>query len=126
MCDDFDSSLFAFFTLVRRAQDNPRAVLEAGGAKACLAFFDFFPMDLQQNALGTVSRLVAPGVCGRKSDIKCAREVHSRVNPIRPLENLFCCTVQRNSGTVVRYTLQVRVHYRGCTVDFGLLRVVSN
>ncbi|CAN0553766.1 unnamed protein product, partial [Ectocarpus sp. 12 AP-2014] len=39
------------------AQDNPRAVLEAGGAKACLAFFDFFPLELQKNALGTVSRL---------------------------------------------------------------------
>ncbi|CBJ32692.1 conserved unknown protein [Ectocarpus siliculosus] len=57
------------------SKDNPRAVLEAGGAKACLAFFDFFPLELQKNALGTVSRLVAPGVCGRRSDIRRAREV---------------------------------------------------
>lgn len=63
------------FRCVPVMQDNPRAVLKAGGAKACLAFFDFFPLDLQQNALGTVSRLVAPGVCGRRSDIRRAREV---------------------------------------------------
>ncbi|CAN0311164.1 unnamed protein product [Ascophyllum nodosum] len=57
------------------SKDNPRAVLEAGGAKACLAFFGLFPMELQQNALDTVSRLVAPGVCGRHADIRRAREI---------------------------------------------------
>ncbi|CAM9135577.1 unnamed protein product [Chrysoparadoxa australica] len=57
------------------SSEAPRAVLDAGGMKACLAYFDFFAADLQQVALSTVAKLCAPGVSGSKEDVPQLLEV---------------------------------------------------
>ncbi|CAM9270601.1 unnamed protein product, partial [Choristocarpus tenellus] len=61
--EDMDVAEACLKCLYLISQDNSRPLLEAGAAKACIAFFDFFPSELQQTALATVARLVAPGVC---------------------------------------------------------------
>ncbi|KAG5188384.1 hypothetical protein JKP88DRAFT_193354, partial [Tribonema minus] len=51
------------------AAEAPRAVVAAGGLRACMAFFDFFPRDLRRLALSVVAALCASGALGRAEDL---------------------------------------------------------
>ncbi|CAM9802381.1 unnamed protein product, partial [Discosporangium mesarthrocarpum] len=74
--EDMDVAEACLKCLSLVSQANPRPLLEAGAAKACVAFFEFFPLELQQMALATVARLVAPGVCCKhKGDLRYVTEV---------------------------------------------------
>jgi hypothetical protein len=57
------------------AAEAPRPVIDAGGLKACTAYFDFFPAALQRTALNTVATLCTPGVLGRKEDVPRLLEI---------------------------------------------------